>query len=330
LLIKKFKKIWDFANFKVLNIKILKLKQNPMIHTDKITEIYFYIDEFYKDFQEVIKGHIIPMDAGKKRRNKSCKLSDSEVMTILIIFHLGQFRNLKHFYLFYLQKHLRSEFPQIVSYNRFVELQQKAAMPLAIFLKTCCLGKCTGISFIDSSPLKACHIKREYSNKVMKGIATKGKSTIGWFFGLKLHLIINDKGEILDFMLTQGHIDDREPLKQKNFHDKIFGKLFGDKGYVSQTLFEQLFINGIHLITRIKKNMKNSLMHIQDRILLKKRALIETVNDELKNICQIEHTRHRSFTNFVTNLLAGLIAYSFLPKKPSLNLEIIDNKALYC
>lgn len=299
-----------------------------MIHSDKITEIFFFIDEFYKDFQEVIKGHILVPDASKKHRNKPCRLSDSEVITLLVLFHMGQFRNLKHFYLFYVQKHLHKDFPKTVSYNRFVELQQRASIPLAILLKTCCLGKCTGISFIDSSPLKACHIKREHSNKVFRGIATKGKSTLGWFFGLKLHLIINDKGEILDFMLTQGHVDDRNPLKNKSFHDKIFGKLFGDKGYISQSLFEQLFIDGIHLFTRLRKNMKNSLMHIQDRILLKKRALIEVVNDELKNICQIEHTRHRSFTNFVTNLLAGLIAYSFLPKKPSINLDIIDNEAL--
>ena len=101
----------------------------------------------------------------------------------------------------------------------------------------CCLGKCTGISFIDSTPLRACHIRREKQNRVFKGLATKGQCSIGWFFGFKLHLIINDKGEILDFMLTQGNIDDREPLKNKSFHKKVFGKLFGDKGYISQTLF---------------------------------------------------------------------------------------------
>jgi hypothetical protein len=199
---------------------------------------------------------------------------------------------------------------------------------MAIFLKTCCLGTCTGISFIDSTPLRACHIKRERSNKVFKGIATKGQCSIGWFFGLKLHLIINDKGEILDFMLTQGNVDDREPLKNNKFHKKVFGKLVGDKGYLCKNLFEQLFIDGIHLITKIRKNMKNSLMHIHDKILIRKRGIIETVNDELKNICQVEHTRHRSFDNFLTNLLSGLIAYSFFPKKPSLNLDIIDNKAL--
>jgi len=299
-----------------------------MLSTDKITEIFCLLHDFCKDFEKAQEGYLLAENTLKKQRNRSFNLSDSEVITIMIIFHTGQFRNLKHFYTYYVQVHLKSEFPKTVSYNRFVELQSKAALPMAIFLKTYCLGSCTGVSFIDSTPIRACHIRRERSNKVFKGVATKGQCSIGWFFGLKLHLIINDKGEILDFMLTQGHVNDREPLKHKSFHDRVFGKLYGDKGYIGQTLFEQLFIDGIHLITKPRKNMKNSLMHINDKINLKKRALIETVNDELKNICQIEHTRHRSFDNFLTNLLSALIAYSFFPKKPSLNIEIIDNKAL--
>lgn len=299
-----------------------------MLSIDKITEIFCLIDDFCKEFEKAKSGHVLSENHGRKQRNRSFNLSESEVITILIFFHAGGFRSLKHYYTQYVQVHLRKEFPKTVSYNRFVELQCKAVMPLAIFLKTCCLGTCTGVSFIDSTPLRVCHIRRERSNKVFKDLAAKGQCSIGWFFGFKLHLIINDKGEILDFMLTQGNIDDREPLKNKAFHDKVFGKLFADKGYICKNLFELLFINGIHLVTKIRKNMKNSLMHIQDKILLKKRALIETVNDELKNICQVEHTRHRSFNNFLTNLLSGLIAYSFFPKKPSLNIEIIDNKAL--
>jgi hypothetical protein len=251
-------------------------------------------------------------------------MSDSEVITILIMFQLSGYRELKNFYLNYVQKHLKSYFPNTVSYNRFFELQKKALLPLSVYLKKSCLGRCTGISFIDSTPIKACHIKRERSNKVFKGLATKGQCSIGWFFGFKLHIIINDMGEIIDFMFTQGNIDDREPLKNKAFHKKVFGKLFGDKGYISKSLFEELFIDGIHLITKIKKNMKNSLMHIKDKLILRKRALIETVNDELKNICQIEHTRHRSFENFISNFVSALTAYSFLDKKPSLNIEIID------
>ncbi|HCE54926.1 MAG TPA: IS982 family transposase [Lutibacter sp.] len=297
-----------------------------MISTSKITEIFFIIDEFCKEFEKAKAGHILECDNGLKRRNRSFKLCDSEVMTILVLFHYGQFRNLKHFYLNYVVKHMKNEFPETVSYNRFVELQKKAAVPMGVFLKTCCLGSCTGVSFIDSTPLRACHIKREKQNKVFKGAATKGQCSLGWFFGFKLHLIINDRGEILDFMFTQANVDDREPLKNENFHKRIFGKLFGDKGYLGKDLFEQIFVDGVHLVTKIRKNMKNSLMLLHDKIMLKKRAIIETVNDQLKNICQIEHTRHRSFDNFITNLLSGLIAYSFFPKKPSLNIEIIENR----
>ena len=301
-----------------------------MICKDKITEIYFIIDEFCKEFNQTITDHSLPLDNGVKRRNRKSTHSDSEVMTILVLFHYGSFKNLKHFYLFYVQKHMQHEFPETVSYNRFVELQKKVTVPLALFVKMLCLGQCTGISFIDSTPLRACHIKREKQNKTFKGIATKGQCSIGWFYGFKLHLIINDKGEVLDFILTQGNVDDREPLKSMDFHKRIFGKLFGDKGYIGKDLFEQMFIDGVHLVTKIRKNMKNALMLLADKLMLRKRALIETVNDQLKNICQIEHTRHRSFDNFVTNLLSGLAAYSFLPKKPSINIksEFIDEERL--
>lgn len=294
----------------------------------KVTEIFYLIDEFCKEFDKVKEGHILAEEASKNKRNRKFKLSDSEVITILTLFHIKGYRCFKHFYICHVQKYMLDDFPETVSYNRFVELQQKALMPMALFLQLCCLGQCTGISFIDSTPIRVCHIKREYSHKTFQGLATKGQCSMGWFFGFKLHIVINDKGEILDFLFTQANVDDREPLKNKNFHDKIFGKLFGDKGYISKNLFEELFIDGIHLVTKIRKNMKNSLMHTYDKILLKKRALIESVNDELKNICQIEHTRHRSFINFISNLISGLIAYSFLPKKPSLNLDVINNQQI--
>ncbi len=298
------------------------------MNKDKVPEIFYIIDEFCKEFERVKEGHVLQKVTTKKSRNRQFKLVDSEVITILVLFHLGQYRNLKHFYVFFVQKHIKNEFPQTVSYNRFVELQQKAMLPMCCFLQMFCLGKCTGISFVDSTPLRVCHIKREKQNKVFKGLATKGKCSLGWFFGLKLHIVINDKGEILTFLLTPGHTDDRYPLKCKGFHNKIFGKVFGDKGYIGQDLFEMVFPNGINLITKIRKNMKNSLMDTSDKILLRKRALVETVNDQLKNICQIEHTRHRSVENFLSNLLAGLIAYSYLEKKPSLKTDIVDEERL--
>jgi len=293
--------------------------------TDKITEIFFYTDEFCKEYYQVMEGHVLADETSKKKRNKPCKLTDSEVITIMIAFHLGGYRNLKHFYINYVQKVLKSEFPKSVSYNRFVELQQKALPPMVIFLKLMRLGSCSGISFVDSTSIRVCKNNRIFNHKVFEGIATRGKSTMGYFFGFKLHIVVSDTGEILDFVITPGHIDDRTPLKDGNFLKNIFGKLFADKGYIGQKLFEQLFIDGIQLITGLKRNMKNSLMSISDKILLRKRSIIETINDELKNICQVEHSRHRSFSNFLSNLISGLIAYSFLPKKPRIKYDVEPN-----
>lgn len=284
---------------------------------DKITEIFYLTDEFCKEFEAFLSSKIIGNTPKKKP-----KMTVSEVITITVLFHSGSFRNMKHFYLNYVQKHLIQEFPNTVSYNRFTELMQSSVLTMSMFLKTCCLGDCTGISFVDSTPVRVCKNKRIKRNKVFKGIAELGKSSMGFFFGFKLHLIINDKGEILNFVITQGNVDDREPLKNKKFVAKIMGKLFGDKGYIASELTQLLFIDGIQLITSIKKNMKNCLMEMSDKILLRKRAVIETVNDELKNICQIEHSRHRSFGNFLSNLVAGLIAYSFFLKKPSIKFEV--------
>jgi len=289
---------------------------------DKLIEIFCNVDDFNKVFINELQKH--QLSDGSRKRIKPGNLNESEVMTIVIYSHLMRYRDFKHYYLYHVSKHMKKEFPGVVSYNRFVELMQKVLLPLAVYLKTCCLGKCTGISYIDSSPIRVCHIKRAHSHKVMKVLAARGHCSIGWFFGLKLHFVINDRGEILDFVLTPGNVDDRNPLLGSNLLKKIYGKLFGDKGYISQSLFEKLFIDGIHLITKLRKNMKNSLMLLSDKILLRKRALIESVCDELKNICHIEHTRHRSQIGFIVNLLSGLIAYSYLPKKPSLNQEIID------
>jgi hypothetical protein len=287
----------------------------------KLVEIFFFTDEFCKEFNKTLEGVQLKSGSSKKTRNKPCKLSDSEVITILIAFHLGGYRNLKHFYLNYVQKVLKSEFSQTVSYNRFVELQQRALFPMIIFLKIMRIGSCTGLSFADSTSIKVCKNKRIFNHKVFAGIAQRGKTTMGYFFGFKLHLVVNDKGEILNFVITPGNVDDREPLNDARFLEKVYGKLFADKGYIGQKLFEQLFIEGIQLITGIRRNMKNCLMSISDKILLRKRSIIETINDELKNICQIEHSRHRSFGNFLTNLISGLLAYSFLPKKPSIKFE---------
>ena len=289
----------------------------------KITEIFYLVDEFCLEFERTITRHLIGNSPIRKP-----KMQTSEVITIMILFHSMGYRNMKHFYLYYVQKHLNQEFPNTVSYNRFTELMQSATLPMTIFLKTCCLGECTGISYIDSTPIRVCKNKRISRNKVFKGLAEIGKSTMGWFYGFKLHLIINDKGEILNFVITQGNVDDRAPLKNENFIKKLKGKLFGDKGYLSAEMGKVLFIDGIQLITNLKRKMKNSLMQMSDKILLRKRSVIETINDELKNICQVEHSRHRSFGNFLSNLISRLVAYCFFPKKPAIKFETVTSNQL--
>lgn len=292
-----------------------------MITQDKVIEIYSMADDFCKFFCAQLKNHLLEKPSITRKYHRDNKMSDAEIITILVLFHMMGYRCLKHFYLNHVCVHMSDLFPNIVSYNRFVELQQSVMLPLTIFVKEVLLGQCTGITFVDSTPLRVCRQQRIHCHKVFKGIATRGQCSMGWFFGFKLHLICNDKGELLNFVFTPANTDDREPLSYENFMKNVKGKLVGDKGYISKKLFERLFVDGIQLITKIKKNMKNCLMSSADKILLRKRAVIETINDELKNICQIEHSRHRSFSNFVVNLLSGLAAYCYFPKKPSIRVE---------
>lgn len=297
-----------------------------MLSASKITEIFCSVDDFCLDFIPNYQKLLL----GTKKRNRPSKLALSEVMTIQILFHLSGYRNFKTFYNAYVCLHLRTFFPQVVSYNRMVELMRDSMVPLAIFLKTQAVGQCTGISFIDSTPLRVCHNRRIHNHKVFGGLAKRGQCSIGWFFGFKLHLITSDTGEIVDFMLTPGNVDDRKPLKVERFIKKLFGKLFGDKGYISQELFKNLFFRGVHLVTKLKKNMKSSsITPIMDAILLRKRAICETIIDQLKNIFQIEHSRHRSPSNFLNNLFSALIAYNFTEKKPSIKLNYRDSGQLF-
>ncbi len=297
-----------------------------MIADDKITKIFCDVDDFCKKFVPIWEKGML--DNGKKRIRKS-KLTLSEVMTIQILFQLSGIRTFKDFYLRYVCKYLNCDFPNLVSYNRMVELKRDSIIPLMIYLKTLCLDECTGISFVDSTPLKVCNKKRINQHKTFKNFAQRGVSSLGWFFGFKLHLIVNDEGGIIDFMVTPGNVDDRNPLYFNNFIKKLYGKLFGDKGYVSKGLFENLFTQGIHLVTKLRKNMKSkSLTSVQDAYHLRKRAIIESINDQLKNICQVEHSRHRSVHNFFNNIFCALIAYSYKEKKPSLKKNFVDTRQL--
>jgi hypothetical protein len=286
-----------------------------------IVTLFCDLDEFCVTFEPAWRRQLL----GTKQRQRPSTMHLSEVLTILVWFHRIGYREFKRYYTEYVQQELRWAFPKQVSYTRFVELEREALVPLCAYLRTR-YGRCTGIAFIDSTPLAVCHNRRIPSHRVFAEQAGRSKNSVGWFYGFKLHLVINDEGELLNWCLTPGNTDDRKPVLK--LVKGLWGKLFGDKGYLSQTLFKTLFAQQLHLVTKLRKKMHNQLLPWVDKILLRKRAIIETVTDQLKNISQIEHTRHRSFVNCLVNLVAGLIAYTYREKKPSLGLRFQDQLAL--
>jgi len=235
-----------------------------------LLEIFCDIDDFCKTFTDYWHKHLVT--DGRPIIPK-CAMSLSEIMTIVIYFHLSGQRTFKWYYKYFICGYLKDCFPKRLSYNRFVEVMQSAIVPLLVYTMKCKVGKCSGISFVDSTKIAVCGNKRISRNKVFENIAEIGKSTMGWFFGFKLHLTINDQGEILSFCITPGNVDDRDEEVISHLTKELFGKLFGDKGYISQNLFDKLWENDIHLVTGIKRNMKNRLMDMCDKILLRKRSI---------------------------------------------------------
>ena len=293
------------------------------MNEDELIELYCAVDDFWKSFKSEWENHLI--GCGKSKHGPEPTLSISEMMTIIILFHQSHYRDFKNFYCIYVQTILKSVFPKLISYGRFVIVMKKLVIPLFAFILHN-RGKLTGISFVDSTKVQVCHNKRIKRNKVFADLAKRGKTSTGWFYGFKLHLVINELGEILAFQLTPGNISDIkmvEPMAKG-----IFGKLFGDKGYISSELAKKLFDQGLELFTTFRKNMKNKFMALKDKILLRKRVLIETVNDQLKNISQLEHSRHRSPNNFLVNTLAALAAYTRQPKKPRIKMSTQEEVAL--
>jgi hypothetical protein len=265
--------------------------------------------------------------SGQHQRRRAGELHPSELMTILILFQTSHYRTFKAYYTEDVMQHLRAEFPKLVSSSRFVELMPSVLLPLVAYLQTQ-MGRCTGISFLDSTPLAVCHNARIQQHRVFTVDAARVKTSVGWFYGFKLHLVVNDRGEWLAFCLTRGNIDDRQPvLDLLKRVQGLVGKLCADKGYISQPLAEHLLVEqGVQLMTRRRKNMRQRLVPLSDKLLLRKRAIIETIYDQLKNICQIEHTRHRSPLNFFVNLICGLISYCHQPKKPSLHMDATPDR----
>jgi len=288
-----------------------------------LVSIFCEIDDFCKDFEKQYEKRMLSSGSGKRKRELIMNMS--EVMTISIWYHFSGYATFKDYYTKHVSVYMRSEF-NVVSYTRFIELRKRVLMPLLVYLVTRKLNNCTGVSFIDSFRLEACNIRRASSHKTLKLIAKKGKTGEGWFFGTKVHLIINPHGEIVSFYISSGNVADNNHDLIFTITKQIYGKLFGDRGYLLRPdIFEKLYQSGVHMITKIKSNMKNKLMHTTDKLMLKGRGIIESVGNILKNTLHLEHSRHRSISGFLLHVISSLTAYQIRDKKPSLSLNLPIN-----
>lgn len=285
-----------------------------------LSEVHYEIHEFLKVFGSVFESHLL----GECRQRPFCRLSLCEIMTILVAFQVCGAVNFKQFYKQTIVKDHPEAFPNWVSYSRFVEVAPVALIPLAFFLKFRMeMSPRTDLYVIDSTPLRVCQNLRIPRHRNFVDLAQRGVTSMGWFYGFKLHLVTNHCGDLMAVYITAGNYDDRRAVKR--LVSELKGKLFGDKGYIKQALVDDLFQQGLELITTLKKNMKQQQRSVVDRLLLRKRAIIETVNDLLKNFFQIEHSRHRSLCGFMNHTMAALVAYTFYPSKPHMRgVEIVQ------
>ena len=290
----------------------MKIIDNNQDNVTLLTELFGEVSEFMKTFKSVFEKYLI----GEKRQRPFCRPDICEIMTILIAFQIIGGQNFKQYYKDIILQFHRKEFPDWVSYQRFAEIAPIALIPLSVFLKFRIeMSEKTGLYVIDSTPLCVCENIRIPGHKVFKELAERGKTSIGWFYGFRLHLVINHLGELMAMHITAGNIDDRKPVSK--MVKTLRGKLLGDKGYIKKESVKELFEQNLEFITTIRKNMKQN-HSVFNRILLRKRSIIETANDLLKNYFQVEHSRHRSASGFMNNVLAALIAYTFYPTKPEM------------
>ena len=284
---------------------------------DGITELFCFVDDFAKAYEKCVKDRQIS-DGQHRNPTRTPTMSLGEMMTVMFLFHQSQYKNFKSFYVNQLIEY-KEEFPAMITYERFVALEPRIMHPFLALLSVI-MSKATGIYYVDSSAaLAVCHNKRIRSNKVFKGLAKIGRTTMGWFFGFKLHLVVDEVGNLINFTLTKGNAGDTTVVNKITQH--VHGLLFGDKGYISQRLFQELYQRGLKLITSVKKTMKNKLISLHEKILLRKRSVIESVFNVLKNKFQIAHSRHRSPVNAFVHIVSTLAIYQLSPKKPSISCD---------
>ena len=284
--------------------------------TIEITALFCCLDDFCELYEREEPRCLLRAPGHRQREGKLCL---SEMMFIMALFHVSPFKNFKAFYVHGIEGKYRNCFNELPCYPRFVQLMRRLLLPFSLLIHAL-RGEETGYYFADSTKLAVCHNRRISSNRVFRGLAQRGKTSMGWFYGFKLHVIINHKCEIMAVKITPGNTDDRKPLPRMTAGLK--GKLYADKGYLSKTLLRDLWQNGLQLITGIRKNMRNYLMPLFDKLMLRKRFILETVFDAVKAAQGLEHSRHRSPINAFVHILSCLAAYCLKPLKPKINREI--------
>ena len=235
------------------------------------------------------------------------------------MYHLSGYKCFQYYYEEEVVKGaLKKYFPDAPGYSRFIQLKPRILMLIVLYFQCCRLGRLCGLYYADSTSLSVCNNRRIHSHKVFKTQASRAKSSTGWFFGFKLFLVVNAFGEIVKASFTSANVADNSLKQMLKLFNNLEGVLFADKGFINQKASQELFSKGLQLITGIKANMKNKLMLLSHKLLLKKRGMIESVNDILKSVCDLEHTRHRSPVNAVINVFAALCAYTYLERFPSI------------
>jgi Transposase DDE domain len=291
-----------------------------LINEVKLIQLFCEIDDFTRVYEQKLAGHLLPVNPNSKHSIHKPSISLSEMMTIEILYHLSGHKCFEYYYRQeVLQGSLKSYFPHAPSYNRFVELKPRMLVALIGYLHCLRLGRLLGLYYADSTALKVCHQRRIHSHRVFASSAKRGMSSTGWFYGFKLFLVVNGLGELVQAFVTPANVADNALATLKRLFKGLTGLAFADKGFASpQKAFPVLYEKGLKLITYIRSNMKNKLVLLQEKMLLKKRGMIESVIDILKSVCNIEHTRHRSPLNMIVNTYAALCAYSTLERKPSI------------
>lgn len=278
----------------------------------KLIEVYVELDDLLKEFEKY------SLKKGTPLKKHDTVLSASEVGAILVMYHLSGYKTFEYYYKRVILKEYKSWFPQAPNYKSFLRyISMSLEVMILWLLYKCSQSKRTGFYIIDSKKLPVCHIKREHQHQVFKDIARKGKSSMGWFYGFKIHLVINNLGEVVSFELSTGNVADNNPDLLKKLLSKLEGICIGDKGYLTK-LFEYFYENKLHLLVKQKKNSQGKVVLPHHIKLLNSRGLIESVFDIASSIMDIDHTRHRKPVNAFTHIFSAIVAYQFYENKPCL------------